>query len=120
LNQLWVFGAKFFFAATVTGFLGLKHLQNAQLFTPFFVVGSKYINLLFIHRYRVEQLAVRGLPSEELLHDLLDIVAAGRCTDFLESVFNFKVALHDLLHFCLKEGRPELLSQEVLLHLELI
>lgn len=76
-------------------------MQHAQLLTPFFVVCPQHIDLLLIHRHRVEQLAVSGLPSKELLHDLLDIVAARGGTDFLEGVFDFKIAFHDLLHFSL-------------------
>jgi len=120
-DKLWVRSTKFVFAgANVTSFLGLKHLQLTQLLTPLFVVCPQHIDFLFIHRDRVEQLAVGRLSGEKLLHDLLDIIAAGGGTNFLEGVFDFKIAFHHLLHFSLQESRPKLLSQEVLLHLQLI
>lgn len=91
-----------------------------QFLPPKLVVVSESIDLLLLLRDRAEELRVGRFTGQEFLDDFLNIgVTSGR-TDLLESIFILEVLFHFFFHFGLEEGRPELLSEEVLLHLKLI
>jgi len=78
------------------------------------------VKFLLILADSLQKLRVGGLTREELLHDLLDIGEASLGANLLESSLDFVRPRHLLVHLRLQEGTPELLSQEVLIHLQLV
>ena len=96
------------------------HLQLVELFCHLLVLMPQHVQLLLVVADGLKKLRVRGLPCEELLHDLLNIGETRLRSNLLESLLNLSSACHFLLHLVLKESAPEFLSQEVLVHLQLI
>jgi hypothetical protein len=107
-------------------FLGLsvlvtmRNLKFVQFLAPQLVVVPKHINFLFLIGDWHQKLRIGWLTGQEFLNNLLHVWVTSRRTDFLESVFVLEILLHFLLHFGFQVSRPELLSQEVLLHFKLI
>ncbi len=68
----------------------------------------------------MQELRVGCLSSKESLNDLLNVRKACLSLDCLESGLNFLSTIHLFFHLCLEECAPELLSQKVFIHLQLI
>ena len=96
------------------------HLEFVQFLSDLLIIMAQSIKLLLVLADSVKQLRVGCLASEELLDDLLNVREASLCVDLLESLFDFGISSHFLLHLGFKESAPKLLRQEVFIHLELI
>ena len=116
--QLW--SHRFLGALALRGRRILSDLKLVQLLAPVLVVGPELINFVLLSRHLSKQLRISVLAAQELVYNVLNVTVASFSPNFLESSFNFESAIHFFSHFGLKERRPELLSQEVLLHLQLI
>ena len=100
--------------------IGVLHLEFVQFLSDLLVIMAQSIKLLLVLADSMKQLRVGCLASEELLDDLLNVREASLCVDLLESLFDFGITGHFLLHLGFKESAPKLLRQEVFVHLELI
>lgn len=98
----------------------MRNLKFVKLFAPELVIISKRIDLLLLLWDRHEQLSISWLTGQEFLDNLLDVRITSRRTDLLECILILEILLHFLFHFGLQVGRPELLREEILLHLQLI
>ena len=96
------------------------HLQLVELLCHLLVLVPQRVQLLLVVADCLEQLRVRGLTREELLHDLLDVGEARLRPDLLEGLLDFGRPRHLFVHLGLKEGAPKLLRQEILVHLQLV
>lgn len=96
------------------------HLQLVELLRDLLVLSPQTIQLLFVLTHGVQQLRVGRFSCEELLHDLLNVTEARLSSDLLESTLYLSCLRHLSVHLVLEELSPEFLSQEVLVHLQLI
>ena len=100
--------------------VGILHLQLVQLLSDTFVLPPQIVQLVLVVTHRLQQLRVSLLAREELLHDLLDVGEASLRPNLLEGLLDLGSVIHFLVHLDLEESAPELLSEEVLVHLELV
>ena len=100
--------------------VSVMHLKFVEFFDDLFVLAAEMVKLLFVFAYSIQQLRVRRLSREELLHDLLDVGEACLRADLLERLLDLGRAGHLLVHLRLKERAPELLRKEVFVHFQLV
>ena len=98
----------------------ILHLKLVKLLSNLLILSAQVVQLLLIFADSLQQLGVCSLSGEELLHDLLNVRKASLGTDLLEGLLDLSRACHLFVHLGLEEGAPELLSKEVLVHLQLI
>ena len=81
---------------------------------------TENVKLLFVLTNSLQELRVRGFTGEEFRDNLLDIRKASLSTDLLESILDLSSARHLFVHLRFEMGAPEFLSEQVLVHLQLI
>ena len=102
------------------GLVRVLHLEFVELLSHLLVLSTQVVELLLVFANSLQKLRVGGLSGEELLHNLLDVGEASLGANVLEGLFDLGGACHLFVHLGLEEGAPELLSEEVLVHLQLI
>lgn len=96
------------------------HLKLVKLFSDLLVLMSQHVQLLLVVADSLQQLRVCGFSREEFLNDLLHIRETCLSANLLESLLDLCGSGHLFVHLGLEEGAPELLCEEVLVHLELV
>lgn len=117
LVQLW--GEQRLFALGRSCFR-LLNLQFVQLLADFLVVAPQRVNFVFVLLDGAQQVGVDRFAIQKLVNDVLDVRIPGGSANLLKGLLVGSVIAHLLLHFGFEEGGPELLSQVVLLHFQLV
>lgn len=98
----------------------ILNLQLVEFLSNLLILMSKNVKLLLVVADGLEELWVGSFSGEELLNNLLHVREPSLSPDLLESLLDLSRTCHFLVHLWLEEGTPELLCQEVLVHLELV
>jgi hypothetical protein len=88
----------------------------------FFLLGvsSKPIEFALLLTDCLKQLRVCLLPSQEFVHDFLNVSYSSLRPNSLESIFNEERLLHFLVHLHLVVLAPHLLNHEILSKLDFV
>lgn len=77
------------------------HLEFVQLLSPVLVLLTQVVDLPLVLAHSHQQLRVRLLSRQELVHNFLHVRETSAGFDSLESVLHFESPLHFLFHLFL-------------------